>query len=291
MDVDAVADELYGLSLGDFTSTRAARQRQAQADGDKELAEAIHRLPKPNAVAWLVNQLVRQHPGDIDKLLKLGTEMRDATASLSGDLRELSRQQHRMVRALVQQAERLAKAAGRPVSATTARSLEATFYAALADPGAADAVAAGRLAVELRPTGFAGLADAGNLARPSASKPRPKAGKPARSGERRSGEPHKRATAKVAEAKSVAGKATKTREAEQARLQQAEQRMADAGDRVEQLRRELREAVEVQSRATKDRRVALAAFDRADRTAGARPTAADRGGGRVGAGGPVGRGE
>lgn len=264
MDIDAVADELYGLSPDDFIATRTARQNQAKGDGDKELAEAIHRLPKPNAVAWLANQLVRQHPGDIQNLLDLGAGMRDATANLSGDLRELSRQQHRVIRALVQQAERLAKAAGRPVSATTARSLEETFYAALADPVAADAVAAGRLAVGLRPAGFVGMGEVGSPGGASTTKPRP-AKKPAPTAERRGGESRKRATAKVTEAKAVAGQATKAREEEFARLQQAEQRVADAGDRVDQLRSDLREAVETQSRATKDRRGALAAFDRADR--------------------------
>ena len=264
MDIEAVADELYGLSPDDFIATRTARQNHAKGDGDKELAEAIHRLPKPNAVAWLANQLVRHHPGDIQNLLELGAGMRDATANLSGDLRDLSRQQHRVIRALVQQAERLAEAAGRPISATTARSLEETFYAALADPVAADAVAAGRLAVGLRPAGFVGMGEVGSPGRASTTKPRP-AKKPAPTAEGRGGEARKRASAKVAEATSVAGKAAKTREEEYARLQQAEQRVADAGDRVDQLRDDLREAVETQSRATKDRRGALAAFDRADR--------------------------
>jgi hypothetical protein len=267
MDVDAVADELYGLPPDDFIATRTERERQAKGEGDKELAEVIHRLPKPNATAGLVNQLVRQHPGDIQTLLELGAGMRDATANLSGDLRELSRQQHRVIRALVQQAERLAKAAARPVSATTARSLEETFYAALADPDAADTVAAGRLAVGLRPTGFAGLGGVGGRVGASTTKPPPRAEKPARTAAPGGGESRKRATAKVAEAKSVAGMATKVREEEYARLQEAEQRAADAGDRVEQLRGDLRDAMETQSQATKDRRAAVAAFDRADRAA------------------------
>jgi hypothetical protein len=270
MDLDAVADELYGLRLDDFISTRTARQRQAKDGGNQGLAEAIHRLPKPNAVAWLVNQLVRQHPGDIQKLLELGAGMRDATANLSGDLRELSRQPGPVIRGLVQQAEQLATATGRPISPTTARSLEETFYAALADPGAADAVAAGRLAVGLRPTGFAGLEGAAIHGPASAAKPPSRVEKRSRAGGERGGEPgepRKRAKAKVAEAKSVAGNATRAGEEERARLQLAEQRVAEAADRVEQLRAELHEAVEAQSNAGKERRAARAGFDRADRAA------------------------
>ena len=265
MDLDAIADELYGLSLDDFVATRNERENQAKAAGNKELAEKVHRLPKPNAVAWLVNQLARQRRADIQNLLKLGAEMREATAKRSGDLRELSRRQHGVIRGLVQQAEQLANAAGRPVSATTARSLEETFYAVLADPDSADTVAAGRLAVGLRPTGFAGSEGNGSQGRSAATTIPTQAEKGSRAGERRSAKDLRLAKSKVARAKSAAGKAIQARDKEYARLQQAERQVADAGDRVEQLRRELHEAMEAQSKAEKAHREALAAFDRADR--------------------------
>jgi hypothetical protein len=268
MDLDAVADELYGLPLEDFISTRTARENQAKDAGNGELAAEIHALPKPNAVAWLVNQLVRQHPGDVQSLLELGSGMRKATANLSGDLRELSHRQHQVVRGLVRQAEQLAKAAGRPVSADTARSLEATFYAALADPGAADTVAAGRLTSGLSTTGFAGLGRTGGRQAPPATKPRSGAGgRPGakkRGGERQA----ERAQAKVARAKSVAVEAARARDEANVRLQQADQSVAGTRDRVEQLRRELLHAEGAQSGAETDRRRAKAAFDRADRRAG-----------------------
>jgi len=220
MDLDAIADELYGLSLDDFTSTRNQRENQAKGAGNKELAEKVHRLPKPNAVAWLVNQLARQHRADIQNLLKLGSEMREATATRSGDLRELSRRQHGVIRGLVQQAERLAKAAGRPVSAATARSLEETFYAVLADPDAADTVVAGRLAVGMSPAGFAGSEGTGGQGRPSATKLPSAPEKGSRTGERPSAKDLKLAKSKVAKAKSAAGKAIQVRDKEYARLRQ-----------------------------------------------------------------------
>jgi hypothetical protein len=265
MDIDAVADELYGLSLDDFVSTRTAHERQAKGAGNQELAEEIHRLPKPNAVAWLVNQLARQHPPDIQNLLELGSEMRDATANRPGDLRELSRRQQPVIRGLVQQAEQLAKAAGRPVSAATVRSLEETFYAVLADPNVADAVTAGRLAVGLSPAGFAGPEGVGVPLRASAPTLPSGAEKGSPRGERPSARDLKLAKSKVAQAKSAAGKAIRARDKEYVRLQQAEQQVGEAGDRVAQLRRELDAAVEAQSRAEEDHQSALAAFDRADR--------------------------
>ncbi|HEX3462278.1 MAG TPA: hypothetical protein VHT49_15330 [Acidimicrobiales bacterium] len=265
MDLDAIADELYGLSPDDFTANRKERENQAKGAGNQELAGQVRRLAKPNAVAWLVNQLARQHHADIQDLLKLGSELREATANRSGDLRELSRRQHGVIRGLVRQAERLGSAAGRPVSATTARSLEQTFYAALADPVAADAVAAGRLAVGLSPAGFAGSESAGRQGRPSPSPPPSKAGKGSRTEKRPSANDLKLARSKVAQAKSVAGKAIQARDKEYVRLQRAEQRVADTGGRVDQLRRELDAAMGAQAKAEQDHQAALDAFERADR--------------------------
>ena len=267
MDLDAVADELYGLPLDEFISARTRREKQATDTDDRELAADIHRLAKPNAVAWLVNQLVRHCHADVLAVLELGSRMREATANLSGDLRELSRQQHHVIRALVQQAEQLATAAGRQVSAGTARSLEATFYAALADSGAADAVATGRLTAGLSTAGFAGLGTTGGLKAPPAAKPASSTDKRPGSNNRRGVEQRQRAEAKVARAESVAGEAALAREEAQTRLQQTDRSVADADDRVDQLRRELDRAVKAQSEAETDRRRARAAFDRADRRA------------------------
>jgi hypothetical protein len=269
MNLDAVADELYGLSLEDFIPTRNAREMQAKGAGDKALASEIHRQPKPNAVAWLVNQLVREHRDDIKALLELGTAMREATANLSGDrLRELSRRQHQVIRGLVQQAGQLPNAGGRQVSDDTARSLEETFYATLADPGAAAAIAAGRLTTGLHSTGFAGSESTGSQQPPSAKSKSPSGTKERpRTKERRAVQQHERAETRVAQAKSVVEAATKVRDEAHATLKQAEQSVADASDRVERLRRELHQAVEVQSKAQMDRRRAHTAFDRANRRA------------------------
>ena len=75
MELDAVADELYGLSLDDFILTRNVLEKQAKGANDKVLAAEIHRLPKPNAIAWLINQLVRQHNDEIQTLLALGSSI------------------------------------------------------------------------------------------------------------------------------------------------------------------------------------------------------------------------
>jgi hypothetical protein len=155
VDIDSVADELYSLPPEKFTATRNAREREAKALGDKELAASIHLLGRPSTAAWLANQLVRQHRDEVQPFLDLGAGLRDATAMFDGDqLRELGRQQHQLVHALMQQVRELATTAGHKVSQSTARGLEDTLHAALADEEAAEHLRAGRLTGTLQRTGF-----------------------------------------------------------------------------------------------------------------------------------------
>ena len=59
MDLESTAAELYGLAPGDFVAARTAAEKQARAEGDRELAGKIRALGKPTAAAWVANQLVR----------------------------------------------------------------------------------------------------------------------------------------------------------------------------------------------------------------------------------------
>jgi hypothetical protein len=154
-DLARVADELYGLSPDDFRAARDERAAQVRASGDRDLARAITALRRPVVSAWLVNLLAREDPGQMGELLALGESLRDAQQSLDGDrLRELSAERRRLVTAMVGEAKRLAAGEGRAVTLQVEREVEATLQAALADPGAAADVAAGRLA---SPLSYAGL--------------------------------------------------------------------------------------------------------------------------------------
>jgi hypothetical protein len=152
--LDEVADELYGLPPGDFVATRNARAKEAKSAGDRDLAAAITALVKPTKVAWLANQLVRQRRDDVQPLLELGAGLREATASLSGeDLRRLTKQQHQLVHALVQQARSLA---GGPVTEDVADGVDKTLRAALADDDLAAQLLQARLTDGLAFAGFGG---------------------------------------------------------------------------------------------------------------------------------------
>jgi hypothetical protein len=267
VDVESVSDELYGLPLEDFIPTRNAREKEARSAEERELAAQIHQLAKPNLVAWLANQLAREHGDEIRPLLELGTGLREATATLSGEqLRELSRQQRQVVSALVQQARRLASAAGRKVSPDTARSLEATLRAALADPDAADALGAGRLTEGMQNSGLGSQPGQDERPRRSAGQS-PPAGAHSVTARHPTPKQRTRAEHDVDQARTAADQTTRARQDTHALLDAAGRAVTDTQGWVERASRELAEARQAQSGAEKVLRRAREVYDRADQAA------------------------
>jgi hypothetical protein len=210
-------------------------------------------------VGWLANQLIREYPDEMNSLLDLGASLREATASLAGDqLKELSRQQRQVVHALVQQARGLANAAGRPASEATARGLEETLHAALADPDVASQLAAGRLTGVLSRSGFPG---ASTPTPASPGRRAPAAVKPDADAARRQAEQDEE------EARSAAADAAEERDRAVATLDDASAVLSDAEASLEDLKRQLSEAGEAQVQAQRRVRTAREAAERTDRLA------------------------
>ncbi|MFI9753441.1 hypothetical protein [Streptomyces collinus] len=175
MDYDSVADELYALRPEEFTAARASAMASARTAGDRELAARIGALRKPSLAAWVSNLLVRSSPGEVEPLLRLGEGLRQAHQDLDGaQLRELSRRQHALIRALSLQARQLAKEAGHPIGEGVQREVENTLHAVLADPEAARAWAGGRLTKPLdAAVGFPAVAEGARPQRPAPAPSRP----------------------------------------------------------------------------------------------------------------------
>ncbi|MHC3367490.1 hypothetical protein ACYAFX_08825 [Rhodococcus aetherivorans] len=141
MDLDDIADELYGLDPGEFTAARSEHVARAREAGDRELAAAVGRLRKPTVSAWLVNMLVREKSEEVTALLGLGDALRSAQRQLSGsELRRLSTQRRRVIGALEKTAARLAAEHGRRASEAALREVGQTLHAALADADLAEQV-------------------------------------------------------------------------------------------------------------------------------------------------------
>jgi hypothetical protein len=249
MDIDEVADELYGLDPGEFVDARKERVAQARKAGDRELATAIGTLRKPTLVAWVVNVFAREEPDQVKQLLELGEALRDAQRHLSGDdLRALTTQRQRVVRAMARRAGEVATERGHKVSETALREVGQSLHAALADPEVAELVRAGRLvtAVSYSGMGPAGLAVVGGTSRPSAPRK-----KKADSTERLAA-----AKAALTAAEEVERDARTAVGAAQADAEEAADQVASLDARIAELRDELAQAEQERQFAHKTERTA-----------------------------------
>ncbi|MFJ4081609.1 hypothetical protein ACIP2Z_21970 [Streptomyces iakyrus] len=226
MDYDSVADELYALRPEEFTAARASAVASARTAGDRELAGRIGALRKPSLAAWVSNLLVRSSPGEVEPLLRLGEGLRQAHQDLDGaQLRELSRQQHALIRALSVQARQLAKEAGHPIGEGVQREVENTLHAVLADPEAARAWAGGRLTKPLdAAVGFPAVAEG---ARPQRPAPAP-ASAPSRPDRKTSEQQRRRLD-----------RARKEAEAAERELRELRDEAAAAGEAAEEAKRQV----------------------------------------------------
>jgi hypothetical protein len=186
--VTEVADELYALTPAEFTAARDERARLARQAGQRDEAAAIKKLARPTTSAWLVNQLSREVPDRLGRLVEVGEALGEAQRTLAGDrLRELSGQRRNVINELLPQAAEIASRAGQPASAVVMGEVRATLEAALADSAARAAVQSGRLT---KPLAYAGLGEvdlAAALALPVSKRSTGGADKPGRTQELASG--------------------------------------------------------------------------------------------------------
>ena len=101
-DLLSIADELYGLPLSEFTPARDARAKELKGS---DLAGPVKALAKPSTAAWVVNLLVRRETEQVEQVLAVGTALREAQASMSGEEpRSLTRQRRQLTAAVTTQA-------------------------------------------------------------------------------------------------------------------------------------------------------------------------------------------
>jgi hypothetical protein len=161
-----IADELYGLDLGDFTPARDARAKELKGT---DLATPVKALRKPSTAAWVINLLVRHETAQVDQVLAVGAALREAQAAMSGEeLRALTRQRRQLTAAVTTQARSVARDRGLKVTEAVADQVEATLTAAMVDEGCAAAVRSGLLVTALAATGVDEVDLAGAVAVPEA---------------------------------------------------------------------------------------------------------------------------
>jgi hypothetical protein len=82
VELEEIAEELYGLVPEEVTTARDGRAAQLRPAGDRELAAAVKALHRPAVAAWLVNAMVRHRGDQVEALLRLGDALREAQSVL-----------------------------------------------------------------------------------------------------------------------------------------------------------------------------------------------------------------
>ncbi|KAB7743970.1 hypothetical protein GA707_10900 [Nostocoides sp. F2B08] len=155
MDLESIAAELYGLPPEEFTGARNSRAKALKAGGEADLAAAVQGLRKPTAGAWLLNQLVRLHVDEVERLFELGERLRAAQGTLgAAELRALGERRRQLTRAVAEQAADIGRQAGRAVSAQVVADVEETLRSAMVDADAGAALATGLLVTTFSSTGL-----------------------------------------------------------------------------------------------------------------------------------------
>src|SRR3954452_3285874 len=116
-DFDGDVDRLYQLPLNEFTAARDELVKRLRAEGERERAQEIKTLRKPTAAVWLVNQLARERPLDVQRLLKAGEALTkikaDAAAGKSSQrFPEARRDEQRALEQLAKAAREIAERSG-----------------------------------------------------------------------------------------------------------------------------------------------------------------------------------
>ncbi|MBV9822704.1 MAG: hypothetical protein JO144_10735, partial [Actinobacteria bacterium] len=68
-DLVEIADDLYALSLAEFTPARDAKAKELKGS---DLAKQVKALKKPSLAAWVVNLLVRRETEQVEQVLQVG---------------------------------------------------------------------------------------------------------------------------------------------------------------------------------------------------------------------------
>jgi hypothetical protein len=141
---------LFEVPLEEFTAARNALSRKLHDSGNVEEAKRIGGLRKPSKALWLINQLTRRAPRELQALIDATRRIRNAQQKgLAGDeVREAMREQRAALGALTALAE----------PALQRRVHDTLQAAAMAEP---EALREGRLERELPPAGFEALLASG----------------------------------------------------------------------------------------------------------------------------------
>jgi hypothetical protein len=150
-------DHLFAVPPSKFVEARKALVKELRAAGREKDAQEVAALRKPSAALWVVNQLSRRAPEQVQTLVEAAKRMKGAHGSgAENELRDAMREQREATQAIRRAAEQAALEIGAGVTPDFLRRVQDTAQAAaVSDP---EALRAGRLTDEMEPSGFDALA-------------------------------------------------------------------------------------------------------------------------------------
>ena len=156
-------DRLYALPLEEFTRERDELAKQLREQCERDAAAAVKALKKPSVAAWAVNQVRRDRPEDVRRLLEVTEELHRVYAGLSSAgarerLEEAADMQRDLIRSLVRCAAQLLEAGGHNAGEATLSKVADTLRAAALDENLRARVSAGTVVKEQRAAGLGPLA-------------------------------------------------------------------------------------------------------------------------------------
>ncbi len=235
-------------------AARTEYVRVAKDAGDKETAAKIGKLRKPSQAAWVLNLLARRERAELQRGGNLGAALRDAHSRFDGDsIRDLSKQRHQVIRALVAQVRAMALGEGQKLGDTVLRDIEAVFTKALADPAVTEVLKAGTLAATTDLTEQEGWPET----------PEPVVDEVAQRREQRA----ERRRQELGRARAEAQHTSEVRDRAQNALAQAEQKAERAARAVEELEAELERAKITEKETSSEVREARTVFRTAEKAA------------------------
>jgi hypothetical protein len=245
VELESELDSLYAAQLEDFVRLRNERAAALRKEGERAMSAALKEQAKPNFAAWVVNQLVRRHPEKIGELIETSDSLRRAQErALRGDTDEFDqslREQRKLIRELLGDAERIIEETGREPTAATLDRISQSLRAAPTDEEGRELLRKGRVVGDVEAVGFGALTGMKLPAR-SRDQPKPK--------------PKREPVGDRPRLRLVGGK--EDRAEKRARVAEARQALLDARDREREVRRRLKEA---ERRAEEARRVATRALE------------------------------
>ncbi len=159
MDEDAL-DQVYAGDFDGFVSRRNELAKRLRSEGDREGADEVKALTKPNQPAWALNQLPAKQRG---RLLKAGAALREAQERLMGgdaepeDLRAAADAERDTVSEALGAATALAGEAGTALSDPATERARQTLHAVALDEEVRAQFERGRLTSDHDAPGLGGL--------------------------------------------------------------------------------------------------------------------------------------